>query len=143
MAEAAEAERKTTGQNGPLSEEELARQLRREAAIFFPKRQNKEQPSAPLPPQQKLPQEKEEKAAVLQEGESAYEDRPSGSLTDDNAPIDRTEIGNAGQEIGNAGQEIKEMNAGSLDREDLARGFKLAAVLGKPRGIKAWEEDEF
>ena len=132
----AEAERKTTGQTGPLSEEELARQLRREAAIFFPKRQNKEQLSAPLPPQQKLPQEKEEKAAVLQEGESAYEGRPSGSLADDNAPIDRTEIGNAGQEI-------KEMNAGPLDREDLARGFKLAAVLGKPRGIKAWEEDEF
>lgn len=136
----AEAERKTMGQNVPLSEEELARQLRREAAIFFPQRQNKEQPSeqpsAPLPPQQKLPQEKEEKAAVLQEGESAYEGRPSGSLADDNAPIDRTEIGDAGQEI-------KEMNAGPLDREDLARGFKLAAVLGKPRGIKAWEEDEF
>lgn len=199
----AEAERKTTaGQHVPLSEEELARQLRREAAIFFPERQSKAGTTVSFPPQQGLPEENEgtpevlrqgpqseqkplpasslpgqgtvsspfpqgretlpppfpqekemlgegesdydartapahvRKDGVLQEGDSAYEGAPLGSLADHSEPIDRTEIGDEG----------KEREAGStglLDRDALVRGFKLAAVLGKPRGIKAWEEDEF
>lgn len=221
----AEAERKTTaGQHVPLSEEELARQLRREAAIFFPEQQCKAGTTVSFPPQQGLPEENEgtpevlrqgpqseskplsasslpgqgtvpspfpqgretlpppfpqekemlgegesdydvrtapahvrkdgvlhegesaydaktapthvRKNGVLQEGESAYEGAPLGSLADHSEPIDRTEIGDEG----------KEREAGStglLDRDALARGFKLAAVLGKPRSIKAWEEDEF
>ena len=141
-----------------LSEEELARQLRREAAVFFPERNDRQAVSANRPPQTKEPSslprsekplgegesDYERKTApahvrkdgVLREGESEYEGVSPGALGNESTSL-------AVNEIGDEAGESRAGRSGPLQRENLVRGFKLAAVLGKPRGLKAWGEDEF
>lgn len=132
-------------------EEELARQLKREAAIFFPDRRADNPADAGQEPEALREGESDYEArntsyskagGRLGEGESEYEGvspagrAVQGPLTGLSAVVG--EIGTE-RETEQIGPEAAEKMADSR----WAEGIRLAAVLDKPRALKPWGEEGF
>lgn len=128
-------------------EEELARQLKREARIFFP---DKKLPD--LQPEEK-PQDPEEKSKEQNiDRESCSGDtrdskeREEERIAKNSKPLQSERPGNvqpangeSGLRIGAEGKDVRPR----LNIQDLKRGIRLKVVLDKPLGLMSWKEDHF
>jgi len=110
-------------------EEELARQLKREARIFFPDAKLPDLSTQDLP---SLPQKQQETDAE-QIAESSKP--PESEKQSDPQLID----GKIGLRTGAEGKDVRPR----LNIQDLKRGIRLKVVLDKPLGLMSWKEDNF
>lgn len=136
-------------------EEELARALKREAAIFFPDRRlpdipESEKTSAPLPDKGRggtVSHSGEGRSlGRLGEGESDYE---TGNISYSKAGGRLGEGESDYEDASSAAESAKRTNLASAPARKVSRsgkwaeGIRMAAVLDRPRAIKPWGEEGF
>ena len=130
-----------------LSEEELARALKREARIFFPDKRlpdlDEEEHDAVCREEDSLRREadgsitRHEVEAARKEAEQIAGNRQQlqNSGQSSSQPVD----GEIGSQTGETGQSVQPR----LNKQDLKRGIRLQVILDKPRGITPWKGDNF
>lgn len=121
-------------------EEELARQLKREARIFFP---DKKLPD--LQPEEKSQEQNIDRESCSGDTRDSKE-REEERIAKNSKPLQSERPGNvqpangeSGLRIGAEGKDVRPR----LNIQDLKRGIRLKVVLDKPLGLMSWKEDHF
>lgn len=121
-------------------EEELARQLKREARIFFP---DKKLPD--LQPEEKSQEQNIDRESCSGDTRDSKE-REEERIAKNSKPLQSERPGNvqpangeSGLRIGAEGKDVRPR----LNIQDLKRGIRLKVVLDKPLGLMSWKEDNF
>lgn len=121
-------------------EEELARQLKREARIFFP---DKKLPD--LQPEEKSQEQNIDRESCSGDTRDSKE-REEERIAKNSKPLQSKRPGNvqpangeSGLRIGAEGKDVRPR----LNIQDLKRGIRLKVVLDKPLGLMSWKEDHF
>lgn len=121
-------------------EEELARQLKREARIFFP---DKKLPD--LQPEENSQEQNIDRESCSGDTRDSKE-REEERIAKNSKPLQSERPGNvqpangeSGLRIGAEGKDVRPR----LNIQDLKRGIRLKVVLDKPLGLMSWKEDHF
>ena len=148
-------------------EEELARQLKREARIFFPDKKLPDFDQDDLPP---LPKESKQDGRKVSRDKSPDREEP-GKVLENHDTVSREEDSMWRKQIAKNRQQLSskeqsyvqpadgEMSADResglqmgevrnsvrprINKQELKRGIRLKVILDKPRGLTPWKGDKY